>query len=144
MIEIISQSDHWARLQAQVMLSLTSKYAITLYEMIQKRAGLDKKFSEEFTIEEIRDILGVPDGKMTKWADLYRYAIEPAERQVRELSSCHVSIEPIRVGRFVPRVRLLWFPKDAEGLKLAYQKAEKHKAERKRRRGEKRQRELDL
>jgi len=147
MIEIIAQSDHWARLQAQVMLALTSKYAIALYEMIEKRAGLKSKFCEEFTVEEIRDVLGVPDGRMTKWANLYRFALEPAARQVREMSNCVVSIDPIRAGRQVPRVRLAWFRKDEEGLKLTYQAVEKNKTERRNRRtgkGSRAQQELAL
>jgi hypothetical protein len=144
LIEIIIQSDHWARLQAQAMLALTSKYSIALYEMIQKRAGLTNKFSEDFTIDGIRSILGVPDGKMTKWADLYRYAIEPAEKQVSTLSSCHVRIDPIKKGRLITGVRLAWWPKDEEGLKLVYEEIEKRKADRRTHRAERKNRQEEL
>jgi len=144
LIEIIIQSDHWARLQAQAMLALTSKYSIALYEMIQKRAGLTNKFSEDFTIDGIRSILGVPDGKMTKWADLYRYAIEPAEKQVSTLSSCHVRIDPIKKGRLITGVRLAWWPKDEEGLKLVYEEIEKRKADHRTHRAERKNRQEEL
>jgi hypothetical protein len=51
LIEIIAQSDHWARLQTEVMVALSSKYSQTLYEMIQKRARLKSKHSEDFTLD---------------------------------------------------------------------------------------------
>jgi hypothetical protein len=140
LIEIITLSDHWARLQAQAMLALTSKYSQALYEMIQKRAGLTSKFREDFTIPEIRSVLGVPEGKMTRWADLYRFAIEPAEKQVATLSSCHVRIEPIKKGRLVVGVRMAWFPKDEEGLKLVYTQIEHQKTERRARKDKKKKR----
>jgi hypothetical protein len=131
MIEIISMSDHWARLQAQVMLALSSKYAQALYEMIQKRAGLKSKFREDFTLDEIRSILGVPKGKMVRWPDLRRFCIEPAEKEVAALSSCHVKIEPIKHGRQTIGVRMAWWPKDEQGLKLVYKEIERHKTGRK-------------
>jgi hypothetical protein len=74
--------------------------------------------------------VSLAEGKMTRWADLYRFAIEPAEKQVATLSSCHVRIEPIKKGRLVVGVRMAWFPKDEEGLKLVYTEIERQKAER--------------
>jgi plasmid replication initiation protein len=130
LIEIISRSDHWARLQAQVMLALTSKYSQNLYEMIQRRSGLSSKFSEEFSIPEIRDVLGVADGKMTRWPDLRRFCIEPAVAEVAELSSCYVRVEPIKHKRLVIGVKMTWFQKNDEDQKTTYQVIEQHKIKR--------------
>jgi hypothetical protein len=131
LIEIISQSDHYARLQAQVLLALSSKYSQNLYEMIQKRAGLRSKFQEEFTIPEIRSILGVADGKMVRWPDLRRFCIEPAVREVAALSSCHVRIEPVTYKTQTIAVKMAWWPKDETGLAETYAEIERHKAGRK-------------
>src|SRR3954466_10005352 len=46
--EIIQQSSIFARLQTEVMFCFTSKYSLTLYEMIQKRGNLKHKHVEEF------------------------------------------------------------------------------------------------
>jgi hypothetical protein len=131
MIEIIAQSDHWARLQTEVMVMLSSKYSQTLYEMIQKRAGLKSKHSEEFTLEEIRSYLGIPAGKLTRWPDLRRFCLEPAVEEVAALSDCHVKFKPNHSGRAVIGIKLSWFPKDLEGLQARFDELQRHKAGRK-------------
>jgi hypothetical protein len=131
LIDIISQSDHWARLQAQVMFALSSKYSMALYEMVQKRAGLKSKRSEDFTLDELRTFLRVPDGKLVRWPDLRRYCLEPAVAEVAALSDCHVRIDPIKQGKAVTQVRLSWFPKDEAGLKAAFKELQRHRVGRK-------------
>ena len=56
---IIKDSTVFARLQREVMFALSSKYALTLYEMIQKRGNLRYRSSERFSLEDLRGILGV-------------------------------------------------------------------------------------
>src|SRR3546814_19074049 len=54
LIEILRNSEVYARLKTQVMYWFESKYALCLYEMIERRIGLEYKHSEEFTIAEDR------------------------------------------------------------------------------------------
>jgi hypothetical protein len=129
--EIIGASDQWGRLQAQVMLCLSSKYAVTLYEMIQKRAGLRHKIFEDFSIAQLRKLLGVPDGKLTRFQDFRRNVMEPAVLEVDALSDCHVRADPQKSGRSVVGYRLSWFKKDEAGLKAAFTELQRHKAGRK-------------
>lgn len=63
--KIIKNSTVFARLQREVMFALTSKYALTLYEMVQKRGNLRWRSSDRFALDEMRGILGVPKGKLT-------------------------------------------------------------------------------
>src|SRR4029077_1939630 len=39
---ILASSGRWGRIKAEVVCSMTSKYAIALYELIQLRAGMEK------------------------------------------------------------------------------------------------------
>ena len=55
---IIKQSSQYARLQRQVMLALSSKYALALYEMVQKRGNLKHKHSEVLSLDHFRALLG--------------------------------------------------------------------------------------
>src|SRR3546814_4867178 len=57
LIEILRNSEVYARLKTQVMYCFESKYALCLYEMIERRIGLEYKQSEEFTIAELRGLL---------------------------------------------------------------------------------------
>src|SRR3546814_5842084 len=53
LIEILRNSEVYARLKTQVMYCFESKYALCLYEMIERRIGLEYKQSrsEEHTSE---------------------------------------------------------------------------------------------
>ena len=129
--EIIKESRVFARLQKDVMFAFTSKYALALYEMVQKRGNLREKFYEDFTIEEMRGLLGVPKGKLNRFADLNKYAIKSAVKEVTALSDYGVKIEPITEGRRVVKLRLYWWKKDINGLKEAFAELQRCKVGRK-------------
>lgn len=117
--KIIRNSTVFARLQREVMFALTSKYALTLYEIVQKRGNLKYRASEKFTLESLRGILGVPKGKLTSWSNLNLRAIKPAVAEVNALSDYIVTIEPIKTGRRVTHVELRWWRKDRDGVDAA-------------------------
>jgi len=129
--EIIKESRVFARLQKDVMFAFTSKYALALYEMVQKRGNLREKFYEDFTIEEMRGLLGVPRGKLPRVANLFQSAIKPAVKEVTALSDYGVKIEPITEGRRVVKLRLNWWKKDINGLKKAFAELQRCKVGRK-------------
>lgn len=112
--KIISNSTVFARLQREVMFALSSKYALTLYEMVQKRGNLRWQSSEKFSIEALRGVLGVPKGKLTSWSNLRMRAIAPAVAEVSALSDYLVEVQPIKTGRSVTHVELRWWRKDGE------------------------------
>jgi hypothetical protein len=113
--KVIKDSTVFARLQREVMFALSSKYALTLYEMVQKRGNLRWRSSEKFSLADIRGILGVPKGKLTSWSNMKLRAIDPALKEVNALSDYVVEIDPIKTGRRVTHVELRWWKKDADG-----------------------------
>ena len=112
---IIANSTVFARLRREVMFAMTSKYALTLYEMVQKRGNLRWRSSERFTLDELRGVLGVPKGKLSTWSNLRMRAIEPAVAEVNAHSDYLVEIVPIRTGRQIGQVEMRWWKKDAAG-----------------------------
>lgn len=112
---IIKDSTIFARLQREVMFALTSKYALTLYEMVQKRGNLRWRDSERFALADLRGILGVPKGKLTTWSNLRLRAIDPAVKEVNRLSDYVVELTPVKTGRSVSHVDLRWWKKDSAG-----------------------------
>lgn len=116
---IIRNSTVFARLQREVMFALSSKYALTLYEMVQKRGNLRWRSAEKFTLDSLRGILGVPKGKLTSWSNLKLRAIDPAVSEVNTLSDYMVEIAPIKTGRRVTHVELRWWRKDGEATGAA-------------------------
>jgi len=113
---IISNSTIFARLQKEVMFAISSKYALTLYEMVQKRRNLAYRSSEQFTLDEIRGILGVPKGKLTTWSNLNNRAIQPAAQEVSQISDCMVDVQPVKQGRRIVAVTVSWMIKDSRAL----------------------------
>lgn len=112
--KIIRNSQVFARLQREVMFALSSKYALTLYEMVQKRGNLRWKASERFALEALRGIMGVPKGKLSSWSNLKLRAIDPAVAEVNALSDFLVEIVPIKTGRAVTHVEMRWWRKDGD------------------------------
>lgn len=112
--KIIRNSQVFARLQREVMFALSSKYALTLYEMVQKRGNLRWKASERFALDSFRGIIGVPKGKLSSWSNLKLRAIDPAVAEVNALSDFMVEILPLKTGRAVTHVELRWWRKDGD------------------------------
>ena len=116
---IIRESSQYARLQKQVMFAFSSKYALALYEMVQKRGNLKFKTSEEFPLERFRALLGVDDGKLREFKHFKLRAIDPAVLEVNGLGEFGCKVEPVYSGRKVTAVRLSWWAKTISEKKLA-------------------------
>ncbi|MGR3433976.1 MAG: replication initiation protein [Shimia sp.] len=112
---IIRDSTVFARLQREIMFALSSKYALTLYEMVQKRGNLKWRATERFSLDQLRGVLGVPKGKLTSWSNLNLRAVTPAVTEVNALSDYVVEVAPIKTGRKVTHVELRWWKKDGAG-----------------------------
>lgn len=126
LIEILRNSEVYARLKTQVMYCFESKYALCLYEMIERRIGLEYKQTEEFTIEELRGLLNVPAGKLERFADLNKYCLKVAVEEINKLCPFYVDFTPIKKGRKVERIALHWFPKTSSGKRDAQSLIDQH------------------
>jgi len=117
---ILESSGRWGRIKAEVVCSMTSKYAIALHELIQLRANLDTCV-EAFAIERFRDLLGVPPGKYERFDNLMRKVIDPALLQVNGLSDMGVRLEPRRRHSRAPvhEVALTWWRKQGDEFREA-------------------------
>ena len=117
---IIRKSSIFARLHKDVILALSSKYSLALYEICKKRINLEHKWSEEFTLERFRQLLGVDPGKLEQFKHFDLRAIQPALIEVNGLCDFGCSVEPVLTGRKVIRVRLSWWKKNVDEMKAAY------------------------
>lgn len=122
---IIRNSSVFARIRSEVTFALSSKYALALYEMIQKRGNLTHKVNEEFDLDTMRDLLGVEKGKLTEFSDFRRRALAPAVKEVNALGDYGVSMIPLKTGRAYTGVRLHWYKKSEEELQAAYQELQR-------------------
>lgn len=110
----IESSSVFARLRRDLLCQFRSKYALSLYEMVQKRVNLSFKTSEDFTIEELRQKLGVEKAKYPKLCDLQTRVLKPAVAEVNGLSDVTCSIESIIQDRKAVGLRLTWQKKTTD------------------------------
>lgn len=131
--ELLADSSIFAKLDLQVMRSFSSKYAFSLYEQIARRANLRWKFTEEFDINGMRELLGVELGKLEAFKNLQRKAVEPAVTEVNAIAPYQVMILPKKTGRRVTGFVMSWAVKDVAGMKEAYSELQRPRIGRKER-----------
>lgn len=131
---ILKNSNHWAALSRDAVLSFDSRYALRLYELIALRANLRHKSSETFELIDLRRRFGVPDGKLSGWSPFRQFALDRAVSEVNQLSGFSVSYETHKYGRRVDRVTLHWAQSNVEGRGKAAAELAKHSTGRKTRR----------
>lgn len=128
---IIKDSTLWGRVRTAVVFAFTSKYSLALYELITARINLKHVWQEEFSVEDFRSLLGVPEGKLERIPNLLQKVIRPAEVEVNGLADFGVKIEPIRKGGpqrgLVTGFRLAWWRKDIPALEEAYKELRRSK-----------------
>ena len=131
MRDIIKDSTLWGRVRTAVIFAFTSKYSLTLYELIAARINLKHVWQEEFSLGDLRALLGVPNDKLLRTPDLLRKVVQPAEAEVNGMADFGVKIEPIRKGGTmrgaVTGFRVSWWRKDIPALQEAYSELKRSK-----------------
>jgi plasmid replication initiation protein len=107
MRKAISNSTHWAVVSRRAVMAFESRYALRLYTIMSLRAGL-RNTSELFSLDDLRELLGVPHGKLSRWQDLKQWAVEPAIAEVNHLSGITINYIPRKQGRKIVGVELVW------------------------------------
>jgi plasmid replication initiation protein len=107
LIPILKEPRRFARLRTHFLISLSGKYAVSLYELLESAINL-KNPVLEIELPKLRQYLKVPDSKLLRYVDLKRFVIEPAVKQINENpegSGFTVKAEPVKKGRAVAGIR---------------------------------------
>jgi len=125
---ILEGSGRWGRIKAEIVCSMTSKYAIALYELIQLRANLERCV-ETFPIDRFRELSGVPPGTYARGDNFQRKVLDPALLEVNGLSDMSLQIELERVHSRAPAhaVTLAWWRKSGDEFHAAMQERNRSK-----------------
>jgi plasmid replication initiation protein len=116
MVDLFEHSTTWGRLARKVMLQFRSKYALALYELMEKRRGLKWKNMDRFEIDELRRLLGVPDGKLAAYKTFKQKALNPAFREVSGLSGLNLQYVEEKKGKKVTHITVSWWLKEVDAL----------------------------
>ncbi|MBK3745754.1 replication initiation protein, partial [Paraburkholderia aspalathi] len=103
-----AESNHWAIIDRQTVFALTSKYSILLFQHIASLVNFKHITSKTFTVPELRAILGVQEGKVQRFANLKKDAIDLAIAEINQLSRLTLTATPHKIGRTVASVTIAW------------------------------------
>jgi len=125
---ILESSGRWGRIKAEIVCSMTSKYAIALYELLQLRANMERSV-ETFPIDRFRELLGVPPGTYARGDNFQRKVLDPAVLEVNGLSDMSLQIEQGRIHSRAPihAVTLAWWRKSGDEFRAAMQERNRSK-----------------
>ena len=113
--QVIASSTHWAAVSRRAVLAFESKYSLRFYLFLSLRAGL-RKTSEDFELDDLRRILGIEAGTLTRWQDFRRFVLDKAQAEINHLAGFRMGYEPIKRGRKYVGVKLIWGKKDRPEL----------------------------
>src|SRR6202167_5069528 len=119
----------WGRIKAEIVCSMTSKYAIALYELLQLRANMDRSI-ETFPIERFRELMGVPPDTYARGDNFQRKVLDPAILEVNGLSDMGVQVELGRLHSRAPIHSLAvgWCRKTGDEFRSSIQERNRSKA----------------
>lgn len=109
---LAAESNHWAILDRQTVFHLGSKYSVLLFQHIASLVNLDHVTAKTFPVAELRAVLGIPEGKIKRFADLNRDVLKPALAEINQLSRLTLTATPNKIGRTVASVTIAWKVKD--------------------------------
>lgn len=124
LLTILETSRTWARLKCEIIYLLRSKYSIRLYELIERRINMRAQ-CETFTVAELRKLLGVPKGKLKRFADFNSQCLKTAVGEVNQLTDYEISLGLVKRGRSVEKIRITWLKKCAEARSRAADERER-------------------
>lgn len=107
-----AESNHWAILDRQTVFHLSSKYSVLLFQHISSLVNLDRMNAKTFSIPELRAVLGIEQGKITRFSTLNQRIIKPAIDDINQLSRLTLTATPNKIGRTVASVTISWQVKD--------------------------------
>jgi hypothetical protein len=123
---VIADSNHWATVSRRAVLAFESKFSLRLYMFLSLRAGL-RKTSDDFTVEDLREVFGLSSETFTRWQDMRRFVIERAIAEINHLAGFRAGYVPIKRGRKIVGIRLTWGAKDRDELVEANKELGRHR-----------------
>jgi hypothetical protein len=128
---IIRDSTLWGKVRNAVVFAFTSKYALALYELVTARVNMKRVSEAQFSVEDLRALLGVKPDQLLRVPNLLQRVIGPAVLEVNGLAEFGVAVEAIRTGGqqrgFVTGFLVSWWRKDEPELRAAYQELKQAK-----------------
>jgi Initiator Replication protein len=129
---VLEKSGRWGRIKGEIVCTMRCKYAISLYELVQLRANLERS-TEIIPIDRFRELLGVPADSYKEGPNFIKRVLEPALLEVNGLSDMEVRVAVNRRHLRAPieSVAITWVRKEGDAFRAAMTERERPKVGRK-------------
>ena len=125
LVKLLERSARWGQISLPVLMSFSSKYAVSLYENITQSVNLRHITNATYTVDEFREMMGVPAGRYAVYGDLNRHVIKPSVTEINALAHFDITVLPIKKGKKVDQIMIGWARKNDD---------DRHEAQRERER----------
>ena len=98
---LLQLKERFTTYDVRNILVLKRVYSMRMYQLMKQYLFIGKK---TFLVEELKRILGL-EGKYKKYGDFKKYAIQAAQRELREKCDITFDFEEIKKGRKVEFIR---------------------------------------
>jgi len=85
------------------------------------------KTFHDYSLDEFRELLGVPPGRYRTFGELNKHVLKPAVAEVNALAPFGLSVLPIKEGKRVVKIRAGWWAKDSLSLRQAWDEMHRSK-----------------
>ena len=98
---LLQLKDNFTKCYLEDVLSLSSFYAIRIYELCKQYEKIKERKIDVIQLKEILEI----ENKYKKYNDFKKYVLEIAEREINEKTDIHISFEEIKTSRKVTSIK---------------------------------------
>ena len=105
---------HFTSYQLKQVAQLTSKYAIRLYEFLIAWRDVGK--TPVISLSEFREKLGLDINEYQKMVNFKSRVLEPAIKQINELTDIHVKYEQYKTGRSISGLSFIFKHKKIDSI----------------------------
>lgn len=127
LVAVLRDSTIWGKITIPILMAFTSKYAVSLYENLAQLANLSMKTSTDYTLEEFRELLGVPPGRYRTFGELNKHVLKPTVQEVNAIAPFNLHVLPVKQGKKVAQIKVGWSPKDSTALQEALAEIQRSK-----------------
>ena len=130
---LAERSDLYARLDTAALLAMRSRYAIALLRHCSTHFGKTRTDRETLTVDHLRKVLGVPEGRLKRFSTLNQHALQTAIAEINATSRWTLEATHHKTGRTVTSVTISWTEKPLAEKREAKAELGRHSAGRKHR-----------
>lgn len=98
------KSQGYTRYQLENVLRMKSSYSIRIYELLKQYQNMTTDY-REFSLEELKEYLGIDPEEYTKIFNFEKWVLKVAEKEINEYTDIKITYEKIKKGKRVARIR---------------------------------------